>query len=95
MDITPIRTDVDYRRTLAEIEALMDAEAGTLEGDRLDVLSTLVEAYEREHFPLDLPDPVEAINSKAAPTGEGPEVEVTCPHVATLRSSASPGASTT
>jgi HTH-type transcriptional regulator/antitoxin HigA len=61
MDITPIRTDADYRRTLVEVEALMDAEAGTPEGDRLDVLSTLVEVYEREHFPLDLPDPVEAI----------------------------------
>ncbi len=61
MDIKPIKTEEDYRATLREIELLMTAEAGTPEGERLDVLVTLVEAYERKHFPLDLPDPVEAI----------------------------------
>ena len=61
MDIKPIHTEEDYRATLREIESLMTAEAGTPEGERLDVLATLVEAYERKHFPLDLPDPVEAI----------------------------------
>ena len=61
MNIKPIKTDADYRATLAEIEALMSAEPGTPEGERLDVLVTLVEAYERQHFPLDLPDPVAAI----------------------------------
>ncbi|HEX2643400.1 MAG TPA: transcriptional regulator [Thermoanaerobaculia bacterium] len=61
MDIRPVRTEEDYRATLKEIESLMAAEAGTLAGERLDVLVTLVEAYERQHFPLDLPDPVEAI----------------------------------
>lgn len=61
MDIKPIKTEADYRATLREIEALMTAEPGTLEGERLDVLATLVEAWERKHFPLDLPDPVEAI----------------------------------
>ncbi|RFA24325.1 transcriptional regulator [Alkalilimnicola ehrlichii] len=61
MDIRPIRTDADYRATLAEIEALMMAQPDTPEGDRLDVLVTLVEAYERDHFPLDLPDPIEAV----------------------------------
>jgi HTH-type transcriptional regulator/antitoxin HigA len=61
MEIKPIRTDEDYRATLQEIETLMAAEAGTPEGERLDVLVTLVEAYERKNFPLDLPDPVEAI----------------------------------
>lgn len=61
MDIRPIHTDADYRATLHEIETLMTATAGSPEGDRLDVLVTLVEAYERTHFPMDLPDPVEAI----------------------------------
>ena len=61
MDIKPIKTEEDYRTTLQEIESLMAAEPGTPEGERLDVLVTLVEAYERKHFPLDLPDPVEAI----------------------------------
>jgi HTH-type transcriptional regulator/antitoxin HigA len=61
MDINPIRTEADYRATLWEIESLMTAGPGTAEGERLDVLVTLVEAWERKHFPLDLPDPVEAI----------------------------------
>ncbi len=61
MDITPIRTKRDYRRTLKEIEGLMAAKRGTPEGDRLDILVTLVEAWEAKHYPLDLPDPVEAI----------------------------------
>jgi HTH-type transcriptional regulator / antitoxin HigA len=61
MDIRPIKTKEDYRATLREIESLMRAEPETPEGERLDVLVTLVEAYERQHFPLDLPDPVEAV----------------------------------
>ncbi|MGG7056101.1 helix-turn-helix domain-containing protein [Nitrosomonas sp. ANs5] len=61
MDIKPIRTDADYRAALKEIDTLMAAEPNTLEGDKLDILVTLIEAYEREYFPLDLPDPVEAI----------------------------------
>ncbi len=61
MEIKPIKTEEDYRATLREIESLMTAGPGTSEGERLDVLVTLVEAYERKHFPLDLPDPVEAI----------------------------------
>jgi HTH-type transcriptional regulator/antitoxin HigA len=61
VDIKPIRTDEDYHRALKEIESLMRAKAGTAEDERLDVLATLVEAYERKHFPMDLPDPVEAI----------------------------------
>ena len=61
MDIRPIRTDDDYRLALREVESLMRAEPGTPKGDRLDVLVTLVEAWERSHHTLDLPDPVEAI----------------------------------
>lgn len=61
MDIKPIRTKRDYEAALRAIEQLMAAKRNTPEGDRLDVLATLVEAYEAKHFPLDLPDPVEAI----------------------------------
>jgi HTH-type transcriptional regulator/antitoxin HigA len=61
MEIKPIRTKTDYRAALKKIEALMSARAGSPEGERLDVMVTLVEAYERKHYPLDLPDPVEAI----------------------------------
>lgn len=61
MDIKPIRTKKDYESALRTIERLMGAKRGTPEGDRLDVLVTLVEAYEARHFPLDLPDPVAAI----------------------------------
>lgn len=61
MEIKPIRSKADYRAALKHIESLMDAKANTVAGDRLDVLVTLIEAYEKKHFPLDLPDPVEAI----------------------------------
>ena len=61
MDIKPIKTDADYRAALKEIGMLMTAEPDTPEGEKLDVLVTLVEAYEQKHYPLDLPDPVEAI----------------------------------
>ena len=61
MEIQPIRTDQDYRSALRDIERLMSAEMNTPEGDHLDILVTLVEAYERKHFPMELPDPVEAI----------------------------------
>ena len=61
MNIKPIRNDADYRAALKEVEGLMAAELDTPEGERLDVLVTLIEAYERKHYPLDLPDPVEAI----------------------------------
>ncbi len=61
MNIKPIKTDADYRAALKEIETLMMATPDTPKGEKLDVLVTLVEAYEYRHFPLDLPDPVEAI----------------------------------
>lgn len=61
MIIKPIRSESDYRETLAEIERLMVAKAGTPKGERLDVLVTLVEAYEAKNFPLGLPDPIAAI----------------------------------
>ncbi len=60
MDVAPIRTKRDHRRALKEIEGLMAAKRGTPEGDRLDVLVTLVEAWEAKRYPIDLPDPVAA-----------------------------------
>ncbi len=61
MDIKPIRTENDYRVTLKKVEGLMSAEKNTLEGENLDVLVTLIEAYEAQHYPLDFPDPIDAI----------------------------------
>ncbi len=69
MHIRPIRTKADYRAALKEIESLMTAKINTPEGDRLDVLTTLVEAYERRHFPMDLPDAVEAIKFRMEQSG--------------------------
>ncbi|GIK72115.1 MAG: hypothetical protein BroJett021_11030 [Chloroflexota bacterium] len=59
--IRPIRNEEDYETALAEIEVLWDAEPGSADADRLDVLVTLVEAYEGEHYPIPAPDPVELI----------------------------------
>ena len=61
MEIAPLKNRRDYRQALKEIETLMQARRNTPEGDRLDVLVTLVEAWEHKHYPLDLPDPIEAI----------------------------------
>ncbi|MDP9172879.1 MAG: helix-turn-helix domain-containing protein [Planctomycetota bacterium] len=61
MEIKAIKSERDYRRVLTEIEALMDARPKTAAGDRLDVLATLAEAWEQRHYPIDAPDPVEAI----------------------------------
>lgn len=69
MEIRPIKTELDHQATLKEIEGLMLAEANSPEGDRLDVLVTLVEAYEREHYPIDFPDPVEAIKFRMEQQG--------------------------
>jgi HTH-type transcriptional regulator/antitoxin HigA len=59
--VSPVRTREDYRVARDRIEKLMSAEANTPEGDELDVLATLVDAYESEHFPIDAPDPIAAI----------------------------------
>lgn len=61
MELRPIRTEADYQQVLQEIELLFDAVPNTPECDRLDILSTLAESYERLHFPIELPDPIEAI----------------------------------
>jgi HTH-type transcriptional regulator/antitoxin HigA len=62
MELHPIRTETDYQQALQEIESLFDAAPNTPECDRLDILSTLVEAYEKAHFPIAIPDPIEAIH---------------------------------
>ncbi|MES9882326.1 MAG: transcriptional regulator [Sedimenticola sp.] len=61
MDIKPIKTEQDYDAALAQVEALWGAPVDTSEGDRLDVLITLIEAYESKHHPIDPPDPIDAI----------------------------------
>jgi HTH-type transcriptional regulator/antitoxin HigA len=61
MEIKPIKSERDYRRAMKEIDALMDAKANTAAGNRLDVLVTLVAAWEEKHHPIEAPDPVEAI----------------------------------
>lgn len=61
MDIRPIKTERDYKLALKEIDGLMDATAGSPQGDRLDVLSTLVAAWEEKHYAIEAPDPVAAI----------------------------------
>ena len=73
MEIKPIKTRADYKAALKEIESLMMAKAKTPEGERLDVLVTLVEAYERKYFPLDLPDPVAAIKFQMDQKGLKPK----------------------
>ena len=69
MDIKPIRTEGDYRAVLRDIESLMDAELGSPEGERLDVLTTLGEGFEAKHYPMELPDPVEAIKFEMERSG--------------------------
>ena len=61
MNIKPLKTHKDYKAALARIDSLMDAKPGTSQGDELEVLSVLVEKYEDAHYPIDAPDPIEAI----------------------------------
>lgn len=61
MNIKAIKSDQDYRESLKTVEALMMAEPNTADGEKLDVMVTLIESYEAKNFPLDLPDSVEAI----------------------------------
>jgi HTH-type transcriptional regulator/antitoxin HigA len=67
--VKPIRTKKDYEAALAEVECLWGAKLGTPEGDRLDVLATLIDAYEATHFPIDPPDPIEAIKFRMEQQG--------------------------
>jgi HTH-type transcriptional regulator/antitoxin HigA len=69
MMIKPIKTETDHAAALREIERLWGANEGTAGGDRLEVLATLVEAYEQAHFPIDAPDPIEAIKFRLEQQG--------------------------
>jgi HTH-type transcriptional regulator/antitoxin HigA len=70
MEIKPIKTEADYAAAMRRIEAVWGGAAGTVEGDELEVLVTLAEAYEREHYHIDLPDPVEAIKFRLEQEGK-------------------------
>jgi len=68
-NLKPIRTKADYEAALVIIERLWRARAGTPQGDRLDILATLVDAYENEHYPMDPPDAIEAIKFRMEQQG--------------------------
>ena len=68
-DVKPIRTEDDYQAAVREIERLWGSKAATPEGDRLDVLATLVDAYESQHVPMDPPDPIDAIKFRMEQQG--------------------------
>ena len=67
--VKPIRTRRDYESAMRAVKSLWSARAGTPEGDRLDVLATLIDAYEAEHYPMDPPDPIEAIKFRMEQQG--------------------------
>src|SRR5260370_15409706 len=68
-ELKPIRTKADYNRALSQVERLWVAKSGTPKGDRLDVLATLIDAYETRHYPMDPPDPIEAIQFRMEQQG--------------------------
>lgn len=68
-ELKPIKTEADHGRAMAEVERLWGAESGTPDGDRLDVLVTLIEAYEKEAYPFEQPDPIEAIQFRMEQLG--------------------------
>ena len=69
IDMKPIRSEADYESALEDVAALWGAAGGTPEGDRLDVLATLIDAYEARHHPMDPPDPIEAITFRMEQQG--------------------------
>ena len=68
-ELKPIRTEADYEAALEDVAALWGAPSGTPDGDRLDVLATLIDAYETVHHPMDPPDPIEAIKFRMEQSG--------------------------
>ncbi len=69
MNIYPIKTEKDYDKALERLEQIFDAKQGTKKGDELEILSILIEKYEDEHYPIDLPDPIEAIKFRMEQLG--------------------------
>lgn len=68
-EVKPIRTNKDHERAMKEVESLWGAKSGTPKGDRLDVLATLIDAWEAAHYPMDPPDPIEAIKFRMEQLG--------------------------
>lgn len=73
MKIAPIRNNKDYQNALKRLEEIFDAKKGTDQGDELEILSILIEKYENEKFPIDLPDPIEAIKFRMEQMGMKPK----------------------
>jgi len=69
MKITPIKNEKDYQNALNRLEKIFDAKMGTQEGDELEILSILIDKYENEHFPIEMPDPIEAIKFRMEQMG--------------------------
>ena len=69
MNIKPIKTKKDYQQALERIEKIFDARKGTAEGDELEILGILIDHYENQHFPIELPDPIEAIKFRMEQLG--------------------------
>jgi len=69
MNLKPIKTEADYQAALERLEAIFDAPLGSKEGDELEILSILIDNYEKQHFPIDLPDPIEAIKFRMEQMG--------------------------
>lgn len=69
MKLSPIKTEEDYQKALKRLEQIFDAKKGTEQGDELEILSILIDRYENENFPIDLPDPIEAIKFRMEQMG--------------------------
>jgi HTH-type transcriptional regulator/antitoxin HigA len=69
MEIKPIRTDKDYQKALKRLDAIFDSKQGSKDGDELEILGILIDQYENERFPIDLPDPIEAIKFRMEQLG--------------------------
>jgi HTH-type transcriptional regulator/antitoxin HigA len=74
-ELKPIRTKAVHKRALAELDRLWGARSKTPEGDRLDILGTLIDAYETEHHPMDPPDPIEEIKFRMEQHGLSPRLD--------------------
>jgi len=69
MDISPIRNEKDYKKALERLEVIFNAKQGTKEGDELEILAILIDNYESENFPIEMPDPISAINFRMEQMG--------------------------
>ncbi len=69
MNIQPIKTELDYEKALKRLEIIFDAKKGTMEGDELEILSILIEKFEKENYPIEMPDPIEAIKFRMEQLG--------------------------